>query len=225
MKKLFYSLAVLLLTGIGVSSCSSDDVLDSVPEVETRSSSSNILDYLDVVDGQWVCTISEKEAIDMGKQEEYSKIMAQISKINSRLLELKDNPKATLGFNLPNERIVMQGGIVVSRAYISEFEKSMSRVGSTLITTMEANQSKKFNTRSDEYEITSVAGVQSMFIWSFELRDNKWNKYWNESGVASANLSHNWIYSLTNPGIDNAWDFGSTGTQTDGTKITFAFYK
>ena len=64
-----------------------------------------------------------------------------------------------------------------------------------------------------------------LFLWSFELRDDAWNNYWNESGVASSNLDHEWIYSLTNPGIDNYWRFSSTGTQTDGTNITFSFYK
>ena len=152
-------------------------------------------------------------------------VSAQMSKINARLLELKDNPKATLGFNLPNERIVMQEGKVLSRTRVSDFERAINRAGSTFITSMTANQSTKFNTRSDEINVTSTAYVQSMFLWSFELRDDAFGHYWNESGVASSNLSHDWIYSLSKPGTDNFWRFSSTGTQTDGTNITFSFYK
>jgi hypothetical protein len=210
-----------------LTSCSSDEVLDSDSLVKSRSVTSNVLDYLDVVDGQWVLNLSEQAATDMGKQEDYRKLSAQKKKkINARLLELKDNPKATLGFNLPNERIVMQEGKVLSRTRVSDFERAINRAGSTFITSMTANQSTKFNTRvSDEINVTSTAYVQSMFVfWSFELRDDAFGHYWNESGVASSNLSHDWIYSLSKkPGTDNFWRFSSTGTQTDGTNITFFF--
>lgn len=226
MRKVFYLLAVLFIgSGTALTSCSSDEVLDSDSLVKSRSVTSNVLDYLDVVDGQWVLNLSEQAATDMGKQEDYRKLSAQMSKINARLLELKDNPKATLGFNLPNERIVMQEGKVLSRTRVSDFERAINRAGSTFITSMTANQSTKFKQWSDEINVTSTAYVQSMFLWSFELRDDAFGHYWNESGVASSNLSHDWIYSLSKPGTDNFWRFSSTGTQTDGTNITFSFYK
>ncbi len=121
-----------------------------------------------------------------------------------------------------NERILMRSGKVLSITKVSPF--AQTRATGDFITSMTANQSTSFNTSSDEYKVTSHAYVQSLFLWSFELRDDAWNNYWNESGVASSNLDHEWIYSLTNPGIDNYWRFSSTGTQTDGTNITFSFF-
>lgn len=222
--KSIYFIGVFILS-VFITSCSNDDtVLETSPNVPTRSVNNSLVDYLTVEDGQWVLELSQQEAVAMGKSADYLKLIDQMKQINNRLKELQNNPKATIGFNLPtNERIVMRSGKVLSRTVNSPI--TGTRAGSTLLKTMTANESTSFNTRSEEYKITSHAYVQSMFLWSFELRDDAWNNYWNESGVASKNLDHEWIYALTRPGYDNFWRFSSTGTQTDGTNITFSFYK
>lgn len=224
--KTFYFLCAIALSTLSMISCTNDDSMsvNESTEAATRSIDNGLVNYLNVVNGQWVLDISEPDAAAMGKSEEYIKLTNQMKQINSRIKELQDNPKATIGFNLPtNERILMRSGKVLSITKVSPF--AQTRATGDFITSMTANQSTSFNTSSDEYKVTSHAYVQSLFLWSFELRDDTWNNYWNESGVASSNLDHEWIYSLTNPGIDNYWRFSSTGTQTDGTNITFSFYK
>ncbi|MGL4227572.1 MAG: hypothetical protein ACRCR3_02820 [Tannerellaceae bacterium] len=225
MKKVLVLLSIVFL-GVTLTACSNDDdVLDGRPMLtKSLSDKANLLSFLTVEDGQWRMTISEQEAINLGKENEYSQIINQITEINERLTELKNDPKATLGFTLPNkERIIMECGEVIYRGYTSPYVERDNK--SSFIKSMTANQSTTFSTNSSEYRITSTAYVQSMFIWSFELRDDKWGNKWNESGVMSANLSKNWIYALTQPGFDNNWVFSSYGTQTDGTNITFSFYK
>ena len=129
-------------------------------EAATRSIDNGLVNYLNVVNGQWVLDISEPDAAAMGKSEEYIKLTNQMKQINSRIKELQDNPKATIGFNLPtNERILMRSGKVLSITKVSPF--AQTRATGDFITSMTANQSTSFNTSSDEYKVTSHAYVQS----------------------------------------------------------------
>lgn len=218
----------MLILSVLIISCSNDNdndndnILDVPQNIQIKSDNNSLTDYLTVKDGQWILQLSEEEATLMGKSAEYTKLIEQMQQINNRIKELQDNPNAIIDFNLPtNERITMRSGEVLSRTV----ESPITKAGPLPIKSMLLNQSTYFYTKSYEYRINSQAVVQSVFLWSFELRDNIWAVYWNASGVGPTNIGKMWTYPLTVTGIDNYWSFSSSGTGTDGTDIRFDFYK
>lgn len=115
--KLFYLSFITLFYLIMLASCSSDmdDFHFSKEKTTIIKTNDNLGNYLIVRDGQLVLNISKQEATLRGKTEEYEKLIHQIKQANNMIMERRNNPNATIGINLPSERIVMCEGKIISR--------------------------------------------------------------------------------------------------------------